>query len=156
VKVPSSHQYLFLLLAPITAFAAPYSVEVLGDNPVAFYRLNEPPSRSIPLLTGTTPPSRERLSQLLESPGSRKKPIPLQNLVAARRTNHASSLRRFLIPPSRVSLSKRFSKPTPLPNKPSSNKTVAKGARSSLFLQAVVTFAVSLAASQVAAAPQPS
>jgi hypothetical protein len=49
VKVPSSHQYLFLLLAPITAFAAPYSVEVLGDNPVAFYRLNEPLGASVAL-----------------------------------------------------------------------------------------------------------
>ena len=49
MKVLSSRQCLFLLLAPVTAFAAPYSVEVLRDNPVAFYRLNEAPGATVAL-----------------------------------------------------------------------------------------------------------
>ena len=42
-------QFFFAMLAPITALAAPYSVEVLADNPVAFYRLNETPGATIAL-----------------------------------------------------------------------------------------------------------
>lgn len=47
------HSYLFVLLTGFTALpsalAAPYSVEVLADNPVAFYRLNEAPGATMAL-----------------------------------------------------------------------------------------------------------
>ena len=42
-------QCLFAMLAPITALASPYSVEVLADNPVAFYRFNETPGATVAL-----------------------------------------------------------------------------------------------------------
>ena len=49
MKVPNSCQSLLLLLAPIAASAAPYSVEVLADNPVAFYRLSETSGATVAL-----------------------------------------------------------------------------------------------------------
>jgi len=42
-------QCFFAMLAPFTALAAPYSIEVLADNPVAFYRFNETPGATVAL-----------------------------------------------------------------------------------------------------------
>ena len=38
-----------LAVLPSSLLASPYSVEVLADNPVAFYRLNEAPGATIAL-----------------------------------------------------------------------------------------------------------